>query len=268
MKHIIRWAIPVLILLTGWPHTTAGEPAGTPPETALRITIIYDNYLARSDMYQDWGFSCLVEFGGQSLLFDAGNNVSLFKQNMQTLELAPKDFPDMFISHFHGDHTAGMPWICKENPSVNCHLPSTWYQELKDSGKLPPHSHGYDRPTHILGPFYSTGDHFTAFHEQGLVVKTESGGVLITGCGHPGPVHMIRLAEKELDMDIHTLIGGLHLMRMSDTQLKDLSDELKALGIERICPTHCTGEHAIAYLKSSFGEGYMEGGAGQVLILE
>lgn len=41
------------------------------------------------------------------------------------------------------------------------------------------------KPSHLYGPFYSTGDDFVAFREQGLVIKTENGGVLITGCGHP-----------------------------------------------------------------------------------
>ncbi len=46
----------------------------------------------------------------------------------------------------------------------------------------------------MYGPFYSTGDNFRAFEEQGLLVKTEKGGILITGCGHPGPVEMIKKA--------------------------------------------------------------------------
>jgi 7,8-dihydropterin-6-yl-methyl-4-(beta-D-ribofuranosyl)aminobenzene 5'-phosphate synthase len=249
----------------------AGEPnfrGKDAPENAVHVTIIYDNYQDDESLATDWGFACLVEYQGHKLLFDAGRRAELYKKNVALLEIHPEEIPGLFISHEHGDHTAGLPWITDINPSVKCYLPASYAEQLKAKGQLPENSIGADKPMHMYGPFYSTGDSFEAFREQGLVIKTEKGGILITGCGHPGAVEMISKAEEELGIEIHTLIGGLHLMQHTDQQLNHLAEKLKELGVRSICPTHCTGDKSIAYLKNSFGEGYIQGGTGKEIIIK
>jgi 7,8-dihydropterin-6-yl-methyl-4-(beta-D-ribofuranosyl)aminobenzene 5'-phosphate synthase len=237
-------------------------------ENAVVITIIYDNYQENPSLETDWGFACLVEYKGNRLLFDAGRRAGLFKENMGKLEIDPGDIPSLFISHAHGDHTAGIPWITGSNPQIKCYLPSTYASDLKSEGKLPPNSTGLLNPEHLYGPFYSTGDHFKRFREHGLVVKTEDGGVLITGCGHPGVVEMVTVAKEELGIRIHTVIGGLHLLQTPDDQVNKIASILQEKGVERICPTHCTGDQAIAALKESFGKGYISGGTGKIISIE
>jgi len=259
------------LLLLGLSTITALEPGLSPKgsrDDAVRITIIYDNYQADKNLDTDWGFACLVEYQGNQLLFDAGRSAELFRKNVELLEIHAEEIPTLFISHGHGDHTAGIPWIIEVNPSVKCILPSVYADQLKANGTLPPNSQAFKKPGHLDGPFYSTGDDFVAFREQGLVIKTEDGGVLITGCGHPGAVPMVALAEKELNIKIHTVIGGLHLMRQSGEELAQLAASLKELGVKQICPTHCTGDNSIASLKASFGDGYIMGGAGQEIVIQ
>lgn len=147
-------------------------------------------------------------------------------------------------------------------------MPSPYASQLEASGTLPPNSQVVTEPTHLYGPFYSTGDNFEAFREQGLVVKTEKGGVLITGCGHPGAVPMVDVAEKKLGIKVHTVIGGLHLMQKSREEMDKLAATLKEMGVRQICPTHCTGDKSIAMLKESYGEGYISGGTGKEIIIQ
>ena len=266
----IIFGLTSLMLLMGLSTSIAEDPAiaaNGSPDNAVHVTIIYDNYQAVENLETDWGFACLVEYQGNQLLFDAGRKAKLYKKNVALLEIKPEEIPTLFISHEHGDHTAGIPWITEINPSVKCYFPASYAEQLKASGSLPPHSKGIEKPTHLYGPFYSTGDDFVAFREQGLVIKTETGGVLITGCGHPGAVRMVAVAEKELGIEIHTLIGGLHLMRKSGEDLEQIATTLKEMGIKQICPTHCTGDKAIASLKASFGNGYIAGGTGQVITI-
>lgn len=260
-----------LLLLLGLSTISALEPllsAKDPKDDAVIITIIYDNYQDDQDLETDWGFACLVEYQGNKLLFDAGRIAELYKTNVKLLDIHPEEIPTLFISHEHGDHTAGMPWIIEMNPSVMCYLPASYAKQLKARGTLPPKSIGLEKPTHLYGPFYSTGDNFAAFREQGLVIKTKNGGVLITGCGHPGAVPMISVAENELDIEIHTLIGGLHLMNKSEKEMEQFAISLKELGIKQICPTHCTGDKSIAALKASFGDAYISGGTGREIIIQ
>lgn len=258
------------LLLLGLSTITALEPgiAGSgSSDDAIHITIIYDNYQADQNLDTDWGFACLVEYQGNKLLFDAGRKAELYKKNVEQLGINPEGIPTLFISHEHGDHTAGMPWIIEVNPSILCYLPSSYAEQLKARGTLPPNSKAVKKPGHLYGPFYSTGDNFVAFREQGLVIKTENGGVLLTGCGHPGVVAMVKTAEEELGIEIHTVIGGLHLMHTSEKDLELLADRLKEMGVKQICPTHCTGDNSIASLKASFGKGYISGGTGKEIII-
>lgn len=250
---------------------SAGEPAFmgfVSSDNAVSVTIIYDNYQVDPRLKTDWGFACLVEYKDQELLFDAGRDAGLYEKNMGLLGIRPEEIPTLFISHEHGDHTAGIPWITETNPSVNCYLPSAYAEQLKARGSLPPNSKSIAEPVHLYGPFYSTGDNFKAFHEQGLIVKTEKGGILITGCGHPGPIDMVKKVEDELGIQIYAIIGGLHLMSSSKGDLENIAASLKELGIEKICPTHCTGNQSISFLAEAFGKGYIPGGTGQIITIE
>ncbi|MFH0756371.1 MAG: MBL fold metallo-hydrolase [Bacteroidota bacterium] len=240
----------------------------TAREPAVHISIIYDNYQVDKRLEADWGFACLVEYKGNKLLFDTGGKAELYKENVNLLDIHPEQIPSLFISHEHWDHTAGIPWITEINPSVKCYLPSAFAAQLKASGQLPRNCIVISEPEHLYGPYYSTGDQFENFREQGLVIKTESGGILITGCGHPGPVEMVKKTVDELGIEIHTIIGGLHLMQHSEAQLEKIASSLKDLGVQKICPTHCTGDKSITFLKQSFGEGYISGGTGKVIVIQ
>jgi 7,8-dihydropterin-6-yl-methyl-4-(beta-D-ribofuranosyl)aminobenzene 5'-phosphate synthase len=235
---------------------------------AVHVTIIYDNYQNDQNLKPDWGFACLVEYQGSKLLFDAGRDPQLYKENVTRLDIDPGKIPALFISHEHGDHTAGVPWIIVTNPTIQCYFPTPYANQLKSGGALPKNSQVVAKAQHLFGPFYSTGDSFETYIEQGLVVKTEKGGVLITGCGHPGPVAMVSKAQKELGIPIYAVVGGLHLIQTPGKKVMQIADELKKLGIEQICPTHCTGDASIALLKEAFGKDYIAGGTGKEIIIQ
>jgi 7,8-dihydropterin-6-yl-methyl-4-(beta-D-ribofuranosyl)aminobenzene 5'-phosphate synthase len=237
-------------------------------ETLVSVTIIYNNYPDDASLETDWGFACLVEYQGHQLLFDAGRNPTLFRKNVGLLEIIPEKIPTFFLSHGHSDHTAGIRWITEINPSVKCYLPATYAEDLKANGKLHSNSTGLSEPAHLFGPFYSTGDNFASFKEQGLVIKTEDGGVLITGCGHPGIIEMLSVATENLGIEVHTVIGGLHLLQTPDEEVKRIASELQNMGIKTICPTHCTGDRAMAIFNEVFGAGYLDGGTGKKLSLK
>lgn len=260
------------LLLCLWLATgTSGETAVSLnglQDNALHLTIIYDNYQADPNLETDWGFACLVEYRGDQLLFDTGAKEEIYKKNAGLTGVKPEMIPTLLISHWHGDHTAGIHWLTGINPSIKCYLPASYYKQLKAGRELPPNSTPVDNPIHMYGPFYSTGEEFEAFREQGLVVKTENGGILITGCSHPGIVDMVAKAENELGIEIHTVVGGLHLLDKSAQETEQIGNDLKELGVRKICATHCTGDRSIAVLKASFGDGYIQGGAGREIIIQ
>lgn len=263
--------LSLLLLLACIVSLQAEEPVTLRVQSVdneLSVLIIYDNYPGNADLETAWGLACLVEVRGERLLFDTGSDADLYKKNMQLSGIDPEEIPSLFISHAHGDHTVGIPWVIATNPEINCYLPASFADQLEQAGTLPGNSAVVFQPAHLYGPYYSTGDDFAAFREQGLVVRTPDGGVLITGCGHPGVVEMVTKAREELDIPVHTVIGGLHLLQHSEAQVETIATELKELGIRKICPTHCTGDKAIAVLREAFGDGYIPGGAGTRIVVD
>jgi hypothetical protein len=58
---------------------------------------------------------------------------------------------------------------------------------------------------------------------------------------------------------------GFHLLRQSEASICETIDELKALGVAQVAPSHCTGDRATALLRDAWGEGFLEGGCGAII---
>lgn len=90
--------------------------------------------------------------------------------------------------------------------------------------------------------------------DQALFVKTDEGLVVILGCAHRGMINTLRHAQSVTGVEqIHTVIGGTHLIRASEVQMELTIAELKELGIKRLGVSHCTGMHAAVRLAQEFG---------------
>jgi len=93
--------------------------------------------------------------------------------------------------------------------------------------------------------------------DQALFIKTPEGLVVILGCAHRGVINTLRHAQKLMEVKpIHTVVGGTHLFRATEVQLELTIAELKALGIQRLGGSHCTGMPAAARLAQEFGQNF------------
>ena len=91
-------------------------------------------------------------------------------------------------------------------------------------------------------------------HEQSLVLDTKEGLVIFNSCSHGGADVIIREAEAAFPgKQIYGLIGGFHLFRSEDQEVRELADRIRKTGIRRICTGHCTGERAMEILKEELG---------------
>jgi len=102
--------------------------------------------------------------------------------------------------------------------------------------------------------------------DQALVVKTETGLVVILGCAHRGMINTLYHAKKLTGVDkIHAVIGGSHLMGVSEERLWQTIDALRSLGIQRMGLCHCTDLPAASLLAQEFGERFFFNKAGSVV---
>jgi pimeloyl-ACP methyl ester carboxylesterase len=115
----------------------------------------------------------------------------------------------------------------------------------------------------ITPRLFSTGEMRVAdFVEQALIIKTQSGLVIITGCAHPGIVPIVKRAKELLGGPVYLVMGGLHLLDKSAAELRNIVTELRELGVARVAPSHCSGDQAIALFVAEYGNNFIRSGAG------
>jgi len=86
--------------------------------------------------------------------------------------------------------------------------------------------------------------------DQSLVLNTNKGLVVVSGCGHAGVVNTLTFAEKEFpSTPVYALIGGFHLFAATDEQLDWTADKLKGFGVSYLIGAHCTGIEAVYRLR-------------------
>ena len=99
--------------------------------------------------------------------------------------------------------------------------------------------------------------------EQALMIESERGLTVITGCSHPGIVAMVKAAHECFpNPSLRLVLGGFHLRDQAPAAVRAVAEELRAMGVERIAPTHCTGDRAVAVFKEVFGEDFVPVAAG------
>jgi 7,8-dihydropterin-6-yl-methyl-4-(beta-D-ribofuranosyl)aminobenzene 5'-phosphate synthase len=212
----------------------------------MKITILYDNTLFQNNLEADWGFSCLAEAHGRTILFDTGANGAILLENMEKLNIQPSSVDDVFISHPHFDHIGGLSAFLNKNARVNVYVPVS-FRGVRNAKKV---IH-VDKPMTLYENFYSTGE--LEEIEQAMAVKTAKGLVLIVGCSHPTMKKIMDTASEF--GKIYAIVGGLH----------GFDDYELFKNLDAICPTHCT-QH-IAEIKARYPEKVIEGGAGKIIEL-
>lgn len=90
--------------------------------------------------------------------------------------------------------------------------------------------------------------------DQSLVVVTDKGLVVISGCGHAGIVNTLEYARAKIaPAPIYAALGGFHLYQASDETLAWTASKLKEFGIQNLLGAHCTGIEAVYRLRQLTG---------------
>jgi 7,8-dihydropterin-6-yl-methyl-4-(beta-D-ribofuranosyl)aminobenzene 5'-phosphate synthase len=86
--------------------------------------------------------------------------------------------------------------------------------------------------------------------DQSLVIDTEQGLVLISGCGHAGIVNTLEMARKQVRAaPVHAAIGGFHLLSADEKGLAWTGRKLKEMKLGHLLGAHCTGIEAVFRLR-------------------
>lgn len=251
-----------------------------------RLTVLCDNK-ALPGLAAEWGFSLLVETpSGNRLLWDAGltgrflDNAAALGADLTRLDAAA-------LSHGHYDHGNGLPLLREragfagpihahpghaaaryaredDGSIVSVALSPEARQALAGfvpvAGKaepLPgvamlsaiPRRPGLGTATDglYLDPAGTEPDPLP--DDACLVLDTASGPVLILGCCHAGLANTLAQVRASLGHErLAAVLGGLHLYAADAAARTEARDALRDFAVGRVCPGHCTGDAATAWL--------------------
>lgn len=268
--------------------------AATAQHRAKAIDIkILSTMLADDDGIGEWGFSALVVVDGHRILFDTGAREDTVAINLKDLKVDLNDVPEVILSHNHHDHTGGLMTLrraaLQKNPSnlATVHVGegiflergSKWMQSVKrdyeaSGGKIIVH----DKPVELYPGVWLTGPIPRTFPERNwsvtgqvtmpdgskrednipedmsLVIDTDRGLVVLTGCGHAGVINILDYSRKKIrEAPVHALIGGIHLYQADDEKLNWTAAKMREFGVQNFLGAHCTGIESTIRLRELTG---------------
>jgi len=265
---MMRWFILLILILFVFCGCEK-EKLGTRKEeifmkniTEGNITIInvYDNVEFDSRFKVGFGFGCVVKIKNKTILFDTGGDSPTLLANLETAGIKPEEIDIVFLSHIHGDHVGGLNGFLEKNSNVKVYLPISFSESFKEDVK----SVGADvvevsDSVKIIDGVYSTGELGVLIKEQSMMIDSDKGLIVITGCAHPGIVKIVRKAKELMDKDVYLVMGGFHSPPLSVVQ------EFRELEVEKVAPSHCTGDQAIQAFAEEYKEDFIKNGVGKII---
>ena len=225
----------------------------------MKITILSENQMSPSKSgYKtcsaEWGLSLFIELDNTKILFDTGHS-EIYKNNARQLgvDLNSADFA--VLSHHHWDHAKGLPnheFTNKKklilHPEVLNKVPSEDAELFRKDFEIV----GSDKPIEFSAEIIFLGEiPRTNNFEKGvfqnddmkddsaLVIKTPKGLVVVAGCSHAGIVNICEYAKQITGMNIHAIVGGLHLFDDDKPAVDGAVNFFKNENPEHIYPLHC-----------------------------
>ena len=266
MKHILTTAF---LLITGIAVNSFVIPKPQiqmETDNQITLTILYDNYQYDKDFKNSWGFSCLIEGTGPTILFDTGGSDGNLMHNFRVAGKDPRDVDLIILSHIHWDHTGGMAEFLEAKSGIDVYMPESFPEEFKkeveDRGARPVLVSGARK---IAEHVWSTGEMGDEIIEQSVIVETGGGLVIITGCAHPGITKIVEKASEMLDDEILLVMGGSHLMRTDKDMVERMAYDFLKKNIQYAAPSHCSGDGTLKIFQDVFGEKYLKLGTGRVI---
>jgi 7,8-dihydropterin-6-yl-methyl-4-(beta-D-ribofuranosyl)aminobenzene 5'-phosphate synthase len=230
------------------------------------FTVLFDNYSTDSTLHSNWGFACLVEVSGRSVLFDTGSDGDALFYNIRKLGIDITAIEAVVISHNHWDHVGGLGDVLDNIPGVRLYIPQSFPERFKNAARNQgAEVIGITGPLEVIPGILSLGEMGDNIIEQSLLVITEEGNVLLTGCAHTGVLDIINNAAEYTGSPPYMVLGGLHLKGKSERILREIAEGVREQGVKRAAPSHCTGDRGREIFADAFGADYIEIGAGSII---
>ena len=226
----------------------------------MKLTVLVDNHTYIDRYFLGEPAVCyLIEDGDRRILLDTGYS-DVFIENAVRMGIDLSSVTDIVLSHGHNDHTGGLPaFFAKFSQSVrlfahpNALLPKHVQARLTKTacslsehvlflGEIPRvHAFEQDRAVgetpSVCGCCWESD---ALADDTSLALVLPDGVFVVTGCAHAGVCNTVAYAKEVSGKErVLGVLGGFHLFE-SGGALDETIATLRALGVERVYPAHCT----------------------------
>lgn len=240
----------------------------------MKIIFIYENSLASKGLKHGFGFSCLIEQNKKKIIFDIGGDKNAFLFNIQKLKIKLNTITHIIFSHQHWDHTNGFKEIIQQlNSECLIYIPFKFDKKLLS--QIPQNrkiikTQNFTKIDNDFSLINLKGSslilkEFFSVYEQSLIIQSNMGLIIITGCAHPGIIKILENIKKKFNQEIYYVIGGFHLSRSFRKKIITIINNFNLLNIQNVIPCHCSGKNAIQLFKTKFKNKTYEIGTGSVI---
>ena len=236
---------------------------------SIDITVLFNNITDDQRLTPAHGMACLLEGAARTVLFDVGGDGTILLDNMDALGKDPAAIDTVVISHLHWDHMGGLWQLLRRAAPVDLYLPKSASKELCNHAELLGATvFTVDTPMEILPGIHSTGEMGDKIKEQSLVIESDDGAVVVTGCAHPGVADIVERAGEVVGTPARFVLGGFHLRSASEKEMAAIVERLRNLGVTRVAGSHCTGDMPVAMLRRIWKDGFIDFGCGTTVRIE
>ncbi len=195
--------------------------------------------------------------------------------NMRRLAIEPYSVDVVVLSHIHKYHPDELGDFLKENSNVTVYLSVSLPKEFKDYTRdFGAKVIDVEESCQICENVYSSGQLGEVIKEHSLIVRTDKGLVIVTGCAHPGITNVVSTAKELMQDDILLVMGGFHdenrplpLEWATKDKLEEIISAFKQLGVQYVGPCHCSGKRVRDLFKRHYGRKYIDISTGKVIAL-
>ena len=244
----------------------------------MKLTVLVDNHTYIDRYFLGEPAVCyLIEDGDRVILLDVGYS-DVFIENAARMGIDLGRVTDIVLSHGHNDHTGGLPaFFARFTQPVRLFahpgalLPKRVEGELVGSpyalDQLPeqvqprlitkpqvisehvtvlgeiPRAYAFEK-NRAIGECASTcgccWEEDALLDDTSLALTLPEGVFVVTGCAHAGVCNTVAYAKEISGKErVLGVLGGFHLFETGGA-LDETIATLRALGVERVYPAHCT----------------------------
>jgi 7,8-dihydropterin-6-yl-methyl-4-(beta-D-ribofuranosyl)aminobenzene 5'-phosphate synthase len=234
----------------------------------MQVKVLFDKETSNKDLHTGWGVSFLID---DRILFDTGENSEWLIDNMNKLNLEIDKLQAIAISHEHWDHTGGLWEILKRRQLKVYGCPNFSKGFIGKIKELGSEFISVDKVTEISPEVYLSGE-ISGFYagvflpEQAIIMKTEKGISVLTGCSHPGILKILEKVKSNfIEQKFYLVAGGFHLIDEDKRLVKIIVEEFKKFPVSKVGPTHCSGKEVEEIFKKEYKDNFIHILVGEVL---